>query len=44
VFSGVTLAEALKFIDSESSLLTELSDNLTKDSVNIKAQICTMIE
>ncbi|OBS74330.1 hypothetical protein A6R68_15133 [Neotoma lepida] len=36
-FLELTLAEALKFIDRKSSLLTELSDSLTKDSLNIKA-------
>ncbi|KAL4684209.1 hypothetical protein H8959_021903 [Pygathrix nigripes] len=35
----LTLAEALKFIDRESSLLTELSNSLTKDSMNVKAHI-----
>ncbi|OWJ99151.1 UXT, partial [Cervus elaphus hippelaphus] len=40
----LTLAEALKFIDRKSSLLTELSDNLTKDSMNIKAHIHMLLE
>ncbi|KAL0624844.1 LINE-1 retrotransposable element ORF1 protein [Plecturocebus cupreus] len=35
----LTLSEALKFIDRKSSLLTELSNSLTKDSMNIKAHI-----
>ncbi|XP_028713960.1 protein UXT-like [Peromyscus leucopus] len=43
-FLELTLAEALKFIDRKSSLLTELSDNLTKDSGNIKAHIRMMLE
>lgn len=43
-FLELTLAEALKFIDRKSSLLTELSDSLTKDSMNIKAHIHMMLE
>ncbi|XP_021501427.1 protein UXT [Meriones unguiculatus] len=43
-FLELTLAEALKFIDRKSSLLTELSNSLTKDSVNIKAHIQMMQE
>lgn len=43
-FLELTLAEALKFIDRKSSLLTELSDSLTKDSMNIKAHILMMLE
>ncbi|XP_063135951.1 protein UXT isoform X1 [Rattus norvegicus] len=43
-FLELTLAEALKFIDRKSSLLTELSDSLTKDSMNIKANIHMMLE
>ncbi|KAL6036998.1 hypothetical protein STEG23_033532, partial [Scotinomys teguina] len=43
-FLELTLAEALKFIDRKSSLLTELSKSLTKDSVNIKAHIHMMLE
>ncbi|XP_055463877.1 protein UXT [Psammomys obesus] len=43
-FLELTLAEALKFIDRKSSLLTELSNSLTKDSVNIKAHIHMMRE
>ncbi|XP_036055493.1 protein UXT-like [Onychomys torridus] len=43
-FLELTLAEALKFVDRKSSLLTELSDNLTKDAVNIKAHIRMMLE
>uniref|UniRef100_G1QEF0 Protein UXT n=1 Tax=Myotis lucifugus TaxID=59463 RepID=G1QEF0_MYOLU len=43
-FLELTLAEALKFIDHKSNLLTELSDSLTKDSMNIKAHIHMMLE
>ncbi|EPY75678.1 hypothetical protein CB1_001592011 [Camelus ferus] len=43
-FLELTLAEALKFIDRKSSLLTELSDSLTKDSMNIKAHIHLLLE
>ncbi|KAB0352823.1 hypothetical protein FD754_017680 [Muntiacus muntjak] len=42
-FPELTLAEALKFIDHKSSL-AELSDNLTKDSMNIKAHIHMLLE
>lgn len=43
-FLELTLAEALKFIDRKSNLLTELSDSLTKDSMNIKAHIHMLLE
>ncbi|XP_005409000.1 PREDICTED: protein UXT [Chinchilla lanigera] len=43
-FLELTLAEALKFIDRKSSLLTELSNSLTKDSMNIKAHIHMLLE
>ncbi|XP_008575606.1 PREDICTED: protein UXT isoform X3 [Galeopterus variegatus] len=43
-FLELTLAEALKFIDRKSSLLTKLSDSLTKDSMNIKAHIHMLLE
>ncbi|XP_037368362.1 protein UXT isoform X2 [Talpa occidentalis] len=43
-FLELTLAEALKFIDRKSCLLTELSDSLTKDSMNIKAHIHMLLE
>ncbi|XP_043782586.1 protein UXT-like [Cervus elaphus] len=42
-FLELTLAEALKFIDHKSSL-AELSDNLTKDCMNIKAHIHMLLE
>lgn len=43
-FLELTLAEALKFIDRKSNLLTELSDSLIKDSMNIKAHIHMLLE
>ncbi|XP_049623352.1 protein UXT [Suncus etruscus] len=43
-FLELTLTEALKFIDRKSSLLTELSNSLTKDSMNIKAHIHMLLE
>ncbi|XP_075395228.1 protein UXT isoform X2 [Tenrec ecaudatus] len=43
-FLELTLTEALKFIDRKSCLLTELSDSLTKDSMNIKAHIHMLLE
>ncbi|XP_006883698.1 PREDICTED: protein UXT-like [Elephantulus edwardii] len=43
-FLELTLAEALKFIDRKSCLLTELSNSLTKDSMNIKAHIHMLLE
>ncbi|KAM6216662.1 protein UXT [Rhynchocyon petersi] len=43
-FLELTLDEALKFIDRKSSLLTELSNSLTKDSMNIKAHIHMLLE
>uniref|UniRef100_A0A2K5YGV1 Protein UXT n=1 Tax=Mandrillus leucophaeus TaxID=9568 RepID=A0A2K5YGV1_MANLE len=43
-FLELTLAEALKFIDRKSSLLTELSNSLTKDSMNKKAHIHMLLE
>eukprot|EP00069_Balaena_mysticetus_P001712 bmy_15684T0 len=43
-FLELTLAEALRFIDRKSSLLTELSNSLTKDSMNIKAHIHMLLE
>ena len=42
-FLELTLAEALKFTDRKSSL-TGLSDNITKDSLNIKAHIHMLLE
>ncbi|EHH26743.1 hypothetical protein EGK_16799 [Macaca mulatta] len=44
LYMQLTLAEALKFIDRKSSLLTELSNSLTKDSMNIKAHIHMLLE
>uniref|UniRef100_A0A8C4L6H1 Ubiquitously expressed prefoldin like chaperone n=1 Tax=Equus asinus asinus TaxID=83772 RepID=A0A8C4L6H1_EQUAS len=43
-FLELTLAEALRFIDRKSNLLTELSNSLTKDSMNIKAHIHMLLE
>ncbi|EHH54480.1 hypothetical protein EGM_15332 [Macaca fascicularis] len=44
LYMQLTLAEALKFIDRKSSLLTELSNSLTKDSMNMKAHIHMLLE
>ncbi|XP_049630058.1 protein UXT-like [Suncus etruscus] len=43
-FLELTLTEALKFIDRKSSLLTELSNSLTKDSMKIQAHIHMLLE
>uniref|UniRef100_A0A8D2K1Z9 Ubiquitously expressed prefoldin like chaperone n=1 Tax=Theropithecus gelada TaxID=9565 RepID=A0A8D2K1Z9_THEGE len=43
-FLELTPAEALKFIDRKSSLLTELSNSLTRDSMNMKAHIHMLLE
>ncbi|XP_063289137.1 protein UXT [Pelobates fuscus] len=43
-YAELTLDEALKFIEKKSKMLTEISEQLTKDAANIKAHIRLVLE
>ncbi|XP_053551921.1 protein UXT [Bombina bombina] len=43
-YAELTLEEALKFIEKKSKILTEISDNLSRDAANIKAHIRVVLE
>ncbi|XP_029467806.1 protein UXT isoform X2 [Rhinatrema bivittatum] len=43
-FAELTLEEALRFIEKKNKLLTELSENLSKDAAKIKANIRLVLE
>ncbi|XP_077140172.1 protein UXT [Ranitomeya variabilis] len=43
-FAELTLEEALRFIEKKNKMLTEISENLTKDAANIKAHIRLVLE
>ncbi|XP_053329450.1 protein UXT [Spea bombifrons] len=43
-FAELTLEEALKFIEMKNKMLTEISENLSRDAANIKAHIRLVLE
>lgn len=43
-FAELTLEEALKFIEKKNKMLTETSEQLTRDAANIKAHIRLVLE
>ncbi|KAM4697188.1 protein UXT [Rhinophrynus dorsalis] len=43
-FAELTLAEAVKFIEKKNKMLTEISENLSRDAANIKAHIRLVLE
>ncbi|KAG8541311.1 hypothetical protein GDO81_029269, partial [Engystomops pustulosus] len=43
-FAEMTPDEALRFIEKKNKMLTEISENLTKDAANIKAHIRLVLE